>query len=986
MVRLLLSFWSILFLFTSQLQGQTAINIDSLIELEEYEVANQLLKQIQAENLAKKDYKTFLSTSISISENLNNLDFLDTAITNLKNAVAIAQPILAKDSLLAVAFHKLAILYYSNLEDKLAINYWEKALGIRELIFDNHHLEIIKTYRNLGNSFINLEKWEEGRKNLQKSLDLHLTRTDIDEVILSKTYNDLGKVYTIIENYNEAEKYLSVALENYKKLFADEPWLLSYAYENVFFLNKIQEDYEQMIKSQKEILEKYLLVEEKWEDDYIALANIYNNLGLGYDLMDSLIQATRYYKLSLNINQKHVAKNNSSLAINYNNLAKIYSKQNQFHQAIESIDIAIDFDLKSNNQTGFAIDLNVKALILRKQGKLKKSLQTIEKSIKALQSKKQNLVLDKPLLITILNDKLTIQKSLSKKDTTHLQAATKTIQQIIILTQELRTGYQSDASKSFLAKKAKATFENAIELYLALYKNTQDKKHLTDAFQIAEQAKSIILMDAVQQAQAKNTVEVPVELLEKETDLKRQIAQKEKALFLKEADENILNNELIILNRSLEKLTDTLKTNYPKYHAAKYATALPNIATIFQEIDGNLLEFFVGDHMIYAFLLNKEKQDIQVTEIPLDFPLTDWIKQLRVNIYRPFLQKVRSDEVAQKMADDLVQVAYQLHQKLIAPVIGSQTLAKELTIVPDGVLGYIPFDVLISSPPTESSLFGIHDYLLKQYQINYGYSAALLLEMKNKSFSKIPTEQFVAFAPEFKTENAAAFAQDIEAVRGDLDPLAFNTPEVEALQKLVGGQVFIGEKASKTNFLQYAPTSKILHLATHGKANDEAGDYAFLAFTDVDGEAASKLYNRDLYNLDLSAEMVVLSACETGIGELQKGEGIISLARGFSYAGAKSIITTLWSINDARTKELMEYFYTYLKNGQTKDAALRQAKLDFLDKYSHNAHPFYWAAFIPIGDMQAITFSTPTNWWRFGSIFLIGLGLFFLFIKFRKKN
>ena len=123
-----------------------------------------------------------------------------------------------------------------------------------------------------------------------------------------------------------------------------------------------------------------------------------------------------------------------------------------------------------------------------------------------------------------------------------------------------------------------------------------------------------------------------------------------------------------------------------------------------------------------------------------------------------------------------------------------------------------------------------------------------------------------------------------------------------------------------------------------------------LAKNAEDGEQF--LYNRDLYNLTLNAEMVVLSACETGIGELQKGEGIISLARGFSYAGAKSIITTLWSINDEKSKELMLSFYSNLKEGQTKDAALRQAKLDFIHKYSHRAHPFFWAAFIPIGDMS----------------------------------
>ena len=116
-----------------------------------------------------------------------------------------------------------------------------------------------------------------------------------------------------------------------------------------------------------------------------------------------------------------------------------------------------------------------------------------------------------------------------------------------------------------------------------------------------------------------------------------------------------------------------------------------------------------------------------------------------------------------------------------------------------------------------------------------------------------------------------------------------------------------------------------------------------------------KFYAKDIYNLSLNADLVTLSACETGIGELKRGEGIISLARAFAYAGAKSIVTTLWSVNDVRTSELMEHFYKNLYKGMDKDAALWQAKKDFLKAHKGmSAHPYYWAGFIPIGDMSPI--------------------------------
>ena len=180
---------------------------------------------------------------------------------------------------------------------------------------------------------------------------------------------------------------------------------------------------------------------------------------------------------------------------------------------------------------------------------------------------------------------------------------------------------------------------------------------------------------------------------------------------------------------------------------------------------------------------------------------------------------------------------------------------------------------------------------------------------------------------------------------------------------------YIGTQATKLNFVNQASKAKVLHLATHGKANDEVGDYAFLAFTNLQNTTDFKLYNRELYNLDLDVEMVALSACETGIGELKKGEGIISLARGFSYAGAKSIITTLWRVNGTQTQELMQKFYKNLKNGQTKSKALRMVKINFITNHPQAANPFFWAAFVPIGDMQSINFVS-YNCWRY--LILVG--------------
>ena len=228
---------------------------------------------------------------------------------------------------------------------------------------------------------------------------------------------------------------------------------------------------------------------------------------------------------------------------------------------------------------------------------------------------------------------------------------------------------------------------------------------------------------------------------------------------------------------------------------------------------------------------------------------------------------------------------------------------------------------------------------------------------------------------------------DLSQNRLALGPLQYNDDEVLVIDALVGADVFVDSLATEDRFTSLAGDYRILHLSTHGKANDKVGDYSFLAFYEQDDSLENEwLYNRELYNLKLNADMVVLSACETGIGELQRGEGIISLARGFSYAGAKSIITTLWSVDDKSTMRLMENFYANLKSGQSKDAALRQAKLDYL-KTSRDIgdEPYFWAGFIPVGDMSPVELDGGwRNWWVYG---LVSLGaLIFLFSYFRKSR
>ena len=366
------------------------------------------------------------------------------------------------------------------------------------------------------------------------------------------------------------------------------------------------------------------------------------------------------------------------------------------------------------------------------------------------------------------------------------------------------------------------------------------------------------------------------------------------------------------------------------------------------------------------FIFTVNEDNYNVLEVKKDFPLDALVDSLRNGIYGAFSGK--KDSLAMRTTR-YVNAATQLYDKLIAPV--KVLLRGSVVVVPDGVLGYVPFDALLKKKPDNQGRGHTFDYLLNDHKISYCYSATILKDMVNKKHRQTPTQPFLAMAPYFKGDTAMIKidSSDVLAsltdsrpsgLRNGLDSLPFTGEEVTRLQRMMGGEAIVGKGATEDIFNQKASNARIIHLSTHGEMDDKVGDYAYLAFTEQPDSLENEwLYTRELYNLSLNADMVVLSACETGIGKLQRGEGIISLARAFAYAGAKSIVTTLWQVRDKSTKDIMVLFYQNLKSGKNKDTALWLAKKAYIKKLNPKergvyALPFFWSGIIPIGDMRPI--------------------------------
>ena len=299
----------------------------------------------------------------------------------------------------------------------------------------------------------------------------------------------------------------------------------------------------------------------------------------------------------------------------------------------------------------------------------------------------------------------------------------------------------------------------------------------------------------------------------------------------------------------------------------------------------------------------------------------------------------------------------------------TKSKTEQLIIIPDGLLGYLPFDVLLTEKiaPTRVDYQSL-PYLVKQLPVSYEYSATLLTTPTPPS-DEVPYA-YLGFAPSYPEAPLAESREvrtTLDGKRLGLGQLRHNREEIAFAAQLFRGQTFVNEAATEAQFKQYAPQSRVLHLSMHAYANNENDNFSGLIFTQPLDTVPEDgfLHANELYNLSLHSELAVLSACETGIGTLAPGEGIMSLGRAFKYAGCPNVTMSLWNADDQSTSQIMQHFFTHLHDGAPKDQALREAKLNYLNEArSAQAHPYYWAAFVQVGDSDPLSSDNRfLQWW-----------------------
>lgn len=506
--------------------------------------------------------------------------------------------------------------------------------------------------------------------------------------------------------------------------------------------------------------------------------------------------------------------------------------------------------------------------------------------------------------------------------------------------------------KAFPFEEIKYAYQKEVRPFLSdLIAHSLDNPN--NAFEYMEYGKAFVLNDVVSDLQIKFG-NVDSNLLQEEKYVDQKLTQlRVKLANIDSAPDSLVHavDKLRIKQSFLQK---EMEQKSPNYYALKYDNNIPTIGKIQQNLKSNtaILSYFKQNEKLHAVLV--KKNDKKVLEIPLK---SNFIQTLNL-----FLREITTNPGLGMYK--LHGTAQELYTLLMGDFEEDFKDITELIILRDAELNQLPFEIL-ENP--EGHL------LLEKFAISYNYSAALMLNHgKTQKRSSL-----LAFAP-----YANGSFKKINARERNLGQLPFSTKEVDR----ISGTIYKNETATKNHFLQDYQKHGIIHFATHAQMDDKDPSRSFIAF--YPDSIDYKLYTEELYNLSLrNTQLVILSACEAGGGKLQQGEGLMSLARGFTYAGCPSVITTLWKANDQSTAWLSERLHHYLKKGWNKARALQHAKIDFRksDIGQEFDHPYYWANFILIGNEEPLelSFWELYKWWIFRSILI---SVIISLVLYRLKN
>ncbi len=533
-------------------------------------------------------------------------------------------------------------------------------------------------------------------------------------------------------------------------------------------------------------------------------------------------------------------------------------------------------------------------------------------------------------------------------------------EQLTAIYDRRRLEMSEDKSRAILSDSTRTVYTGLIDNYCSLFKYNHNPLYLSKAFEFAERSKVAGLLAVTRQLNA-TRFSIPPEMMKASSELKEKIGVYRELIEKERSQEKPNTGKIAGLERynfrytrSLDSLVEVFEKRFPDFYRLKYNTQTASLESVPGIIGPkeNLLNYVFTDDKLYLFVINKSHKEVLVKNIDKEF-------YSRLERFRMIISTMPSNTDARAGFNEYMDLAYYLYLNLIAPA-EPLLISNKLTISSDNILSYIPFESLITSDyDSNDLLYRNAPYLLKKYKVSYIFSATLASEITDSGLRL--KNSTVAFAPTYnERELPDSIIKYFPKLKGKVPDLQFAEEEAATAVELCGGKAFLGTEATESAYKKAAPDYDIIHMAMHTLLDDENPLYSKMIFSEKPGSSDDGLLNTyEVYNVPLKARMVVLSSCNTGSGQLTSGEGIQSLARGFISSGSKSVLMSLWEVEDYAGSEVVKMFYKNLTDGKTKSQALRKARLDFLKVADQRrSHPYFWSTMVVYGDDSPLYYST----------------------------
>lgn len=888
--------------------------------------------------------------SYTIAEKFYNTENPDAltdslALKNYGNAISVLKKNNANDCILFDCYVKAGIISMSAGAENIAIHFFLESVELHNRKSFLPDSLLFQSYLYTGNSYYNMINMDSALYYYKQAESIVNKYPLLSEA--ERLYNQTGALYYATGDYKKSIIYFTKALSITEGRLPVNKDFFVYYKNNIASAYRKIGDYAQALTIYRSVMPYDINKNE-----------LRQNIGVTLLETENYREAVAYLKM---VTYKNESK--------YNDLAWAYILLHEYDSATAYLNAALQIRenlQRTQKNIDHAYTLKYLGDINVQQGSLDKAINYYQAAvIQADPDFNDTKVLHNPTTFYGLHqsfflfDALTAKaaafqlKYASEAGKFFLIKSFETYASALELSKHVEKTYNSDEARFFLKEKVDTAYKIVVELGLQLYETTKDASYIFKVLKYIEDDKASVLQAGLQDLQLSSIPSLPRDLLQQEKKLKLTLAGLNNSLLQTKDSSQINNLRLRIQDNEIELATVQGKLNdNPSYYRLKFNAPVVDVESIREhtQSDEAIISYYYTNKRLISFFITKDSFGYRAA--PLDADMMKNITRLRNELD---LQDRGDREIVSQLSKSLYEI-------LVKPVASFLKNKKHLVVIPYNEISYVPFELLID--PSSGAP------LLNDFAISYNYSINFLPKYSTDySYYKV-----LAMAP-FNVSTPDE--KNLPVLNASSDEVA-NLP----------GKILLGPYASKRNFLEWSAQYPVIHLATHAVVDNSAPLKSFIAFYQAGKDTSFKnnLFENEIYNLDLARnQLIILSACETGNGQMINGEGIISLSRAFFYSGARSVATTLWKAEDVSITFITKHMHEYLMKGYDKDEALQKAKLDYLQSDEIDARfkiPAYWAPLVLSGDFNAIVKSSSNQTWLL--VLLAVIVILSVFILYRK--